>query len=444
MAKPYQEGKGWSIRLRCQGQDIYLSGFSSETAARHAAENERAAISSAGKPAGAGPRKTTLAQAFQKYASERLPSLKGARKDAGRINRYLRLCGLKTIELKAVDYKQAGGHVYFTVTLRDDSKGRNIPNSLQAHRSDQLSKSYQSDVLRTRLGSMLMSAITPHHIQKILDAMVEEGYEPATIAHERSELRRLFNHSKKIWLWTQPGSNPASPVTLPRIQNGRERVLSNNEWDKLSAALQAYDNPFAFPAFSLLLETTMRSSEPLLHATWADVDWDRCVIRLQDAKAGARTVPLGPNAIQILKHLKVLSVNATAESSILPTTYEALKKAWKVACEKAGIKDANPHDLRHTGTTRYAIELNGNMPVLKLITGHKTDSQLMRYINLKPDDVVSILHNRPIDEANAPAGLRLTNTHVPKESPTYAPRQAVVLPALLPNNVVPFPSRKIA
>ena len=43
MAKPYREGKGWAVRVRCQGQDIYLKGYDSEAAARHAAEAQRVA-----------------------------------------------------------------------------------------------------------------------------------------------------------------------------------------------------------------------------------------------------------------------------------------------------------------------------------------------------------------------------------------------------------------
>jgi integrase len=443
MAKPYQEGKGWSVRVRAKGQDIYLSGYPSELAARKAAEHERASIENAGKPARSGPRKTTLAQAIQQYGLERLPALKGARRDAGRLNRYLRLSGLSTLKLEPIDRKGGGKRgVYWVVSLKDESSGRPVPSSLKAHRSNQLDNSIRSDALRQRLGNTMMADITPYQIQQIIDAMVEEGYEPATIAHERSELRRLFNHAKKSWLWTQPASNPASFLKLPPISNARDRIISNDEWQRLSVALKAYGNIYALPALSLLLETTMRSSEPLLHATWADVDFQRCLIHLQDAKAGPRAVPLSPAAIAILEELKLLAGKVTTDTPILPTTYEALKKAWVVACEEAGVDNANPHDLRHTGTTRYAIEFNGNMPVLKLITGHKTDSQLMRYINLKADHVVSMMHGKPMDEANAPAGLRIGNIRAPKPVSPVPPTESE--PQQLPDNVIAFTGKRIA
>lgn len=54
MAKPYKEGKGWAVRVRTRGQDIYLGGFKSEAAARKAAEEQRVSLEKNGKPARLG------------------------------------------------------------------------------------------------------------------------------------------------------------------------------------------------------------------------------------------------------------------------------------------------------------------------------------------------------------------------------------------------------
>lgn len=88
MAKPYKEGKGWAVRVRCKGQDTYLKGFKTEAAARKAAEEQRVSIAKSGQPARLGPQRTSVALAIQAYAKERLPFLKGARQDAQRLNRY--------------------------------------------------------------------------------------------------------------------------------------------------------------------------------------------------------------------------------------------------------------------------------------------------------------------------------------------------------------------
>lgn len=442
MAKPYKEGKHWSVRVRARGQDIYLTGFTSESAAQAAADKEKVTLLSNNRPAGYGPRKTNVAQAFQQYALERLPSMKGASRDAGRINKYLRLANLMTIKLEPTDRRQnVVPGTYYKVSLFDENNERNIPGSLKPHRNKLLEKSSKSDMHRKRLATTPVAEVTPYLVQQVLDAMLQEGYEPATIAHERSEIRRLFNHAKKCWLWPQPSINPASHVKVPPIRNERDRIITNAEWQRIVNALQSYDNDYALPALELLLDTTMRSSEPLLHATWSDVDWHRCLIHLKDAKAGPRSVPLSPNALSVLTYLKIRAGDPTPDKPILPTTYEALKKAWKIACQKAGIENARLHDLRHTGTTRYAIKFNGNMPVLKLITGHKTYSQLMRYINLKADDVVSMMHNKPIDHDHAPAGL---SENVVDEivSPTLRTHRQDT--SNLPINIISFPSGRRA
>lgn len=204
---------------------------------------------------------------------------------------------------------------------------------------------------------------------------------------------------------------------MPKIDNARNRVLTNKEWRQITEALDGYGNPYVIPAIALLLQTAMRSSEALLRATWSNVDLEQCVLHLSDAKGGKRDVPLSPEAIESLLLLRERAGNAGLGSRILPTTYEALKKAWTTACKAAGVEGVKLHDLRHTAATRYALEYNGNIPVLKVITGHKTDSMLMRYIHVNARDVVGMMHGRPLTHDNAPAGY-VIKTDGPGEPPT--------------------------
>lgn len=432
--KPYQEGEVWSFRLRLKGQAIYRTGFASEAAARREAERLRQKILEAGKPKHEGPWRTTLAQALQRYALERLPSLKGARQEANRINCYLRAAGLDIIKITkpSSDAPVAPG-IYFEVSLAPGKLPRKIPNGLHAHRRRQEEGAVETHRLIRQLAKTPMAQIMTYQVQELVDAMLREGYEPATIGLERALLRRLYNYSRKTWLWVEPARNPATQLTMPTIDNARDRVLTNKEWRKISGALKKSLNPYATPAIALLLETAMRVSEPLLQATWADVDWDRCLLRLRDAKAGARDVPLNPGAMNILMMLAALRADGDPAARILPITYEALKAVWNRACQAAGITDVHIHDLRHTSATRFTLELNGNLPVLKVITGHRTYSQLARYINVKPEDVSRLLHGRPLTEDDAPAGLHLTRPALvpPSMELTWNPDD-------LPTNVVPL------
>lgn len=436
MAKPYREGAVWSFRLRVQKEDIYRTGFVSEAAAREALNALQRAREAARQPAHDGPWRTPLADALRHYALERLGMLKGARQEANRINRYLRAAGGPLVRVEPVAGEAAprgaeGKVIYWTVALEAAAPQRRIAQGLVAHRTRQGERAAGSDALRGRMGRTYMSDLSSHEIQSFLDRMAGEGAQAATIGLEHALLRRLFSYAKQTWNW--PLANPACGLVLPRIDNARDRVLSNAEWRRICAAFAECDNPYVAPAVGLLLQTAMRASEAIVHARWKDYDSGRCVLTLNAGKTGRRTVPLAPGAVAILEDLRRWSAGRTAgqlvaHDRILPISYEALKAAWRRACERAGVEDVRLHDLRHTAATRFALELNGDVPMLKVITGHKTVGLLMRYVNIKPDDVVRRLHGRSLEEAGAPAGYSL-----PRQE-----RGGLDLPVELPVNVTPL------
>ena len=178
----------------------------------------------------------------------------------------------------------------------------------------------------------------------------------------------------------------------------------------------------------------MRASEAL-GATWDDLDEARCLLHLHDAKAGRRSVPLHPDALAVLAGLRARAGTPAPGDRILPVSYSAIKAAWYRACARAGVSGVRIHDLRHTAATRFTLEYHGNLPVLQVVTGHKTDSQLLRYVNVRPDDVVRLMHGRAMSEASAPAGLA-----------AMPPRAGLALegdpPAGLPANVIPIGRRR--
>lgn len=408
MANPYLDGKGWAIRLRYKKQEIYLSGFATEAAAKKAAAQKRQAIDGAGRPKGLGPWRTSVGQAMQNYGLERLPFLKGAGQEARRINRYLRALSLdllKLTECPPVDPKNPDKGPRWTVELVPCTDTRAIPKGLHKHRDEQARQTAGSDRHRALLARTTMADVTPYQVQDLVLAMQADGYEPATVGQERSLLRVLFNHARNVWTWPEPMRNPACGLKMPTIDNKRERILTNAEWNCLSAALKIAKNRYVGPAVALLLVTTMRVSEALLTARWSDVDLDRHILTLRTAKAGGRKVPLSPEAVEILRKLREWAGAPDPAARILPISYDRLKAAWNLACARAGIKGVHIHDLRHTGATHYAIQYNGNAYLLKNITGHKTASQLSRYVNINTEDVAQIMHGRQPDDLLAPAAL---------------------------------------
>lgn len=418
MAKPKREGKGWSMRQQFHGSDLYVSGYKTSAAAQAAMDLRVTEIDPDRPPKGLGPHRTTLAQALQTYALERLKFNKGARQEADRINRYLRAVGLPLVDVKRVattvepetttvtqaEVKGKGKKkgtlkvkaVRCTVTLVPCTLERTIPAGLNEFREQLKTSTAKSDGLRARLAATAVAKVTPAQVQDFIDALGEDERGAATIGLERALLRRLFNYARNTWSWPRPRDNPASGREMPEVDNERNRVMSADEERRLDEALADYcQNALVGPTLTLLTETAMRSSEPLRYATWGDVDWDQKLLKLRDSKTDKRDVPLSPRAIEALKTLQALreSNDSGPDAPLIAITYESLKAAWNRACNRAGIIDLHLHDLRHTAATRMAL-WSGNLFLVQALTGLKTLSQLRRYINVKATDVVAALHAR--------------------------------------------------
>lgn len=442
MAKPYKENGAWSFRLRINDEDVYKGGIETQAQARREADEQRVKLKASREPAHAGPGRTSLGQALLDYGVARLPGMQGGDQEARRINRFLRLQGLPTLKLTPADeqaHVTEQSAVHWVVTQVPQAVPRKIPQGLTENRQRLAERGQRSDELRRSLAGKLVGKIQPNDIQQLIDQLVREGKGASTIRLEIAVLRQLFSYAIDTWKWGLRDGNPAANRKLPKIDNERDRVLSNNEWQRIEEALVFTRNTDVAPALALLLETSMRSGEALVRATWGDFDAQRCILRLRKSKTGWRNVPLGPGAMMVLEQLQEHAPQPVNPADrILPLTYESLKAAWNRVCERAGVHGVKLHDLRHTAATRYCMEFNGNMPLLKLITGHKTDKMLLRYINLKVDDAVRQMHGRPADEGSAPAKLKIPGPKMVCEKKSDGPW----IGEKIPSNVVLFTGKK--
>ncbi|MBB3182269.1 site-specific integrase [Variovorax sp. Sphag1AA] len=417
MAKAYKEGAGWAFRLRVHGQDIYQSGFRSKKAAEEARDSRKVELKQADKQVGFGAARTSVAQALCDYALAELPKHKGAEQEARRINRYLRAVQLPLLKVEKLQgepgsvkasmrgQKRTEQAVHFKVGLEDVEQERVIPASLREHRARLEAEGLGSDTLRSLLARIMVADVSAHRLQRFVDALEKEGFGMSTVRLEVAVLRQMFNHSRKIWKWTQPHQNPASGLKIASEDNTRKRILSEEEWVRIAPVLARSKNRCVFPLVCLMIETAMRSSEPLTRLRWQDIDWQARVLVLPDSKTGKREVPLSPGAVDILHAVQAMELTSGLEEPVFPTTYETLKKAWKTACTAAGVSNLHLHDLRHTAATRYAIEFQGNAFFIKAVTGHKTSAMLDRYIHVNARHAAAYMHGDGLEANETPAGL---------------------------------------
>jgi integrase len=199
-----------------------------------------------------------------------------------------------------------------------------------------------------------------------------EGSSNASINRELSALKRMFT------LAVQARKLSTRPY-IPMLEenNARQGFLDHAGFLSLRKAIPAYlKDPLTFLYHSGWRVSEMRALE------WRDVDLTGKVVRLRpeiSKNKDGRLLPLEGELI-------ILFVRAKDQRQLnCPYVFHAdgqkigdFKKAWKTACNKAGLKGTLVHDLRRTAV-RNMVRAGVRERVAMTLTGHKTRSIFDRY-----------------------------------------------------------------
>lgn len=185
--------------------------------------------------------------------------------------------------------------------------------------------------------------------------------------------------------------NPVRGVTRYRDRNA-ERYLSATELARLGQTLadaeREGENPMAIAAVRLLIFTGARKSE-ILTTQWDHVDAERGYLRLPDSKTGAKLIPLGAPALDVLAKLPHLSGNPYILPGDKPGAfYKALPKAWARIRARAKLGDVRLHDLRHSFASVGAAA-GDSLIVIGALLGHRDAKTTARYAHLGDDPIKS-------------------------------------------------------
>lgn len=195
------------------------------------------------------------------------------------------------------------------------------------------------------------------------------------------------------------GYNPASASEIDRVaEEARSRFLTADEMIRLGAVLaevhsaglpvsagdddaprRTAADPHAAAAVKLLLLTGCRLRE-ILHLRWNDIDEERGLLNLPEAKRGKRSVILNAPALQILASLPRTGEFVIASSD--PTRPRAdVKRVWDRIRAAAGLEGVRIHDLRHTAGAVAASSGLG-LQITGALLGHKSTQATARYAHL--------------------------------------------------------------
>ncbi len=180
--------------------------------------------------------------------------------------------------------------------------------------------------------------------------------------------------------------NPALGVKLaPSGQ--RHRYLSPQELKRLGEVL---DRPAASETagtaaiiIRLLVLTGARRGE-IEGLRWSEVDFNFGMLRKETSKTGAKVIPLGRAALQILDDQ--CQWRSSNQVWVFPAQkgeghFDGLNKEWTRIRRLAKIEDVRVHDLRHTFASVGAGGGVG-LPLIGGILGHRQASTTQRYAHL--------------------------------------------------------------
>jgi integrase len=186
--------------------------------------------------------------------------------------------------------------------------------------------------------------------------------------------------------------NPAHGVKLNKLEK-RERFLSPAEFAKLGTVLSAAEERGVsgkmIDAIRLLILTGARKNE-VCGLKWDWIDFERAVIRLPDSKTGAKTIPLGAPALEILSGIK----RDDESPYVFPAArgdghLTGLRKVWTELAAEAGLQGVRLHDLRH-GFASVAAADGQSLFLLGKVLGHAQSRTTERYSHVNVDPVRAV------------------------------------------------------
>lgn len=251
------------------------------------------------------------------------------------------------------------------------------------------------------IGKRPLKNIAAFHLEGLKRDMKNGGQSARSIEYALAVVRQVFNTAKRLGVYT--GENPTTQVKFPKPDNGRMRYLTRDEADRLLAALKE-KSADVHDMTLLSFHAGLRFGE-IASLTWQDVDMNKEVLTIRDAKAGSRYAFLTSQAVEMLKsrtqgkpsdyvfpsrrtnkeggnaigHVEKFTIGKTERISL---TFARTVKELKL---NEGIDDPRLqicfHSCRHSYAS-WLIDQGADLYTVQKLLGHKTNIMTQRYAHL--------------------------------------------------------------
>ena len=290
-------------------------------------------------------------------------------------------------------------------------------------------KRYDSDQwmydahVRPVFGRTLLQEISPYALDRFMASLTAQGLSAQTIRHLVGLIRRIMRRMVAWGLYDGP--LPFDAISMPRLDNRRERFLQPEEARALLAELHRRSHQTWLMAL-ISLQCGLRFSE-IAGIRHMDINLQQGLLYIAESKNGrARHAYLTPELIDALRDLPARPANALVFPARDGKKMTNVSDSFSRAVDYLGLndtgdtfRDANGiehpvkitdrrqrivfHSLRHTYASWLACSGAGQAMIAELL-GHSSLEMSRRYTHLMDDEKkstmerISKIFNRADDE----------------------------------------------
>jgi integrase len=239
------------------------------------------------------------------------------------------------------------------------------------------------------LGGVRLGDLRRADVQALVDRLLRDSHEPATIRNTLLPLRAIC---RRAIARGEIAINPTTGLELPAVRGRRDRIASPPEAEQLLDALQR-DRALWATAFY----AGLRLGE-LQALDWSAVDLEQAVIRVQaswdpraglvapKSAAGRRVVPIASVLLRHLRELQIIGaggfVFGRADGRTFAPSSVVLRA--ETAWEAEKLEPIGLHECRHTFAS-FMIAAGVNAKALSTYMGHASVTiRFDRYGHLMP------------------------------------------------------------
>ena len=262
----------------------------------------------------------------------------------------------------------------------------------------------------------LLAKITPRDAEAFIADRLAGELSIASANKDIRTLKRIFNLAIEPRGYLREGQNPFGKIKQRKYAAKDIRYVSVGEYKSL---INATETDTWWKAFiAVAYGSGLRRGE-ILNLTWADIDFERCLIRIRSKEDTAitiqwepkdhenRVVPMPNEVSQLLADIQVQAPDGFPYIFIDPERLAQIRLRQKLGtwkgnsevvnniaknfnslCRRAKVSRHSVHDLRRSAITNWAQQMP--IQVVQQLAGH-SDIKTTRkyYLSVRPDDIAA-------------------------------------------------------